>query len=402
MDRDCGQVPSHFHNDFDTPLPDSDISKETLNSAKFYIPPQYWSPYQPDIPSIQPTIPPYRPIAPSYRPIVPSYQLAICTVQNSGVDSDETTYHCSFPNCHMQPLKRWHDMKHHYSYAHESISSLQPSLSNHSRTEVPDTSITEETDHVDHAETAIIKQERSLESYKLTFTPLQVIDTPAEPYNRFQPATKALDVLLLQPHESKIHQDVLEVDNSDTTYESSDACEFDLVNDIEAQKVQIVDRLIVCVYDMFSVRGSPTEHGHSSTNANRVPNDTSTPTAKERKETKRKRDHGKGGDDREGGNDEHDESKRRQKSRESSSISHQYLKKKLACPYYKQDPHKWNKHRACRGPGFDEVHRIKYVYPIVLCVIVIADSEIEATYIEHMPRPLIVEDVTRYLILRIN
>jgi hypothetical protein len=36
-----------------------------------------------------------------------------------------------------------------------------------------------------------------------------------------------------------------------------------------------------------------------------------------------------------------------------------------------------------------------------MCII-IADSEIEATYIEHMPRPLTVEDVTRYLILRIN
>jgi hypothetical protein len=369
MDPYRGQSPGYFHNDFDTPLPDSNFTKEPLNSTKFYIPPQHWSPDQPGIPPYQATIPPYQRYVPPYqRNIPPPNQLAICTVQKSGVDGDEVTYHCSFPDCHMQPLKRWHDMKHHYSYSHGRVSSLQPSLSNHSRTAVPDTFKAEETDHVDHAETATMKQEQSLESYKLTFTPLQVIEAPEKPCNRFQPAAKASDVILLQPQESKIHQDSSEVDSSDTTYESSDACEFDLVNVIEAQKVQIVDRLIVCVYDMFNVQGSPTEHGHSSTNSKRAPNDTSTPAAKERKETKRKRDHGKGSEDREGSNDEHDESKRRQNSRGSSGISHQYLKRRLACPYYKQDPHTWNKHRACRGPGFDEVHRIKYVYPIVLCV----------------------------------
>jgi hypothetical protein len=34
----------------------------------------------------------------------------------------------------------------------------------------------------------------------------------------------------------------------------------------------------------------------------------------------------------------------------------------LACPFYKFDPHKFAKQRICCGPGWDSVHRIKYVY----------------------------------------
>jgi hypothetical protein len=35
--------------------------------------------------------------------------------------------------------------------------------------------------------------------------------------------------------------------------------------------------------------------------------------------------------------------------------------KKFACPYFKRNPKKYRKWTSCPGPGWDEVHRVKYV-----------------------------------------
>ena len=35
--------------------------------------------------------------------------------------------------------------------------------------------------------------------------------------------------------------------------------------------------------------------------------------------------------------------------------------RKFACPYYKRNPEKYRKWTSCPGPGWDEVHRVKYV-----------------------------------------
>jgi len=37
------------------------------------------------------------------------------------------------------------------------------------------------------------------------------------------------------------------------------------------------------------------------------------------------------------------------------------VKKKFACPFYKKSPEKHNTWTSCPGPGWDEVHRVKYV-----------------------------------------
>ena len=34
-------------------------------------------------------------------------------------------------------------------------------------------------------------------------------------------------------------------------------------------------------------------------------------------------------------------------------------KKKLACPYFKQNPYRFGRHDACSGPGWDSIHRLK-------------------------------------------
>lgn len=35
--------------------------------------------------------------------------------------------------------------------------------------------------------------------------------------------------------------------------------------------------------------------------------------------------------------------------------------KKFACPYYKRNPKKYRTWTSCPGPGWEEVHRVKYV-----------------------------------------
>lgn len=35
------------------------------------------------------------------------------------------------------------------------------------------------------------------------------------------------------------------------------------------------------------------------------------------------------------------------------------LRRKLACPYYQRNPEKHRNHRACAGPGWADVHRLK-------------------------------------------
>jgi hypothetical protein len=55
---------------------------------------------------------------------------------------------------------------------------------------------------------------------------------------------------------------------------------------------------------------------------------------------------------------------RRKKTRRGSS--HAFLagnndNRKFACPYFKRNPKKYRKWTSCPGPGWEEVHRVKYV-----------------------------------------
>jgi hypothetical protein len=36
-------------------------------------------------------------------------------------------------------------------------------------------------------------------------------------------------------------------------------------------------------------------------------------------------------------------------------------KRRFACPYFKHDPQKYKYFRSCPGPGWDRIHRVKYV-----------------------------------------
>jgi hypothetical protein len=55
---------------------------------------------------------------------------------------------------------------------------------------------------------------------------------------------------------------------------------------------------------------------------------------------------------------------RRKKTRRASShdvVAGADGNRKFACPYFKRNPKKYRKWTSCPGPGWDEVHRVKYV-----------------------------------------
>lgn len=44
---------------------------------------------------------------------------------------------------------------------------------------------------------------------------------------------------------------------------------------------------------------------------------------------------------------------------QTPELSLQPLLNKLACPYYQRNPQMYETWKACSGPGFDSVHRLK-------------------------------------------
>ena len=66
-------------------------------------------------------------------------------------------------------------------------------------------------------------------------------------------------------------------------------------------------------------------------------------------------------DDRDGSRDEDEEDgsgKDRNKKRSKTDVHDD--RPRFACPYFKRDPAKFKNARTCCGPGWTEVHRIKY------------------------------------------
>lgn len=63
------------------------------------------------------------------------------------------------------------------------------------------------------------------------------------------------------------------------------------------------------------------------------------------------------------GSDGGGDDKRRKRPRLASASSEET--KRFACPYYKRNPRKYCKWTSCPGPGWDEIHRVKFVVPCI-------------------------------------
>jgi hypothetical protein len=158
-----------------------------------------------------------------------------------------------------------------------------------------------------------------------------------------------------------IHPSEAESSTVETMAGSSDDCDTDMETDLEADGEHVLNHLMICVHDMFSLAASPNEFANASTSslpAFRQSRESST-SGSNTAGRKRGRDDTKG--DRNSGDDENDKSKlpKITRSEEEDGISKK-LRRKLACPYYKQDRHKHHSSGACCGPGWNSVHRIKY------------------------------------------
>ncbi|KAI8279605.1 hypothetical protein K4K60_005452 [Colletotrichum sp. SAR11_57] len=65
------------------------------------------------------------------------------------------------------------------------------------------------------------------------------------------------------------------------------------------------------------------------------------------------------GDDEEDDHFDDDDRDDREPNRKKTKPDPESEKLRFACPFYKRDPQRYKNHRACRGPGWSEMHRLK-------------------------------------------
>lgn len=132
---------------------------------------------------------------------------------------------------------------------------------------------------------------------------------------------------------------------------------------IKAQKEAILTRLMLCVHNIFTQAGY-TSCGQQS------PESSSVPVASNSKGQNPRCSTGNGSNQKrsiqQDEDDDDGQASKKQKTLSGTFSLDQELQRKLACPYYKNDPTKCRSSGACCGPGWDSVSRIKYDLQIIL------------------------------------
>jgi hypothetical protein len=149
-----------------------------------------------------------------------------------------------------------------------------------------------------------------------------------------------------------------ETETSDTTDESLDDVDAETDIDLETQKKHIVDSLMADVYEMSSSANlrmcSPRASSASSSQRTSGPSldKSSNVTSKRRALAERDRNDEQ--------SDKEDEGTgKRRKTLETSVEEAQSIRKKFACPFFKREPWRHRASKACAGPGWDTIARIK-------------------------------------------
>jgi hypothetical protein len=149
-------------------------------------------------------------------------------------------------------------------------------------------------------------------------------------------------------------------DDFDGISEDSEESNVSCAPDVDAQKRYLIDRLMVCVYDMFASTSSSTGQRTASTGSPIPPNQTCDSSMSVPKYFGKKRSRDKKSENDDLDNDEDDDCPRkRQNISKDSQKPGQEADKRLACPYYKHSPPMCASSGACHGPGWDSVHRLK-------------------------------------------
>lgn len=136
------------------------------------------------------------------------------------------------------------------------------------------------------------------------------------------------------------------------------SCEKSDLDYIAVQMSELVDRLMLCVHDLFSpLETSVQKHGNESTSSI-TRNQTADPAA-ERTGRNKKRKVGNEREDDCNDDEQEDGSEKRRKLLKEPNEPILEHGRKLACPYFKKNSQSTQLSRACHGPGWETVHRLK-------------------------------------------
>jgi hypothetical protein len=287
-------------------------------------------------------------------------------------------------NVHIETLHGGRDDS--YPTTRSSAGSQQYSPSDHRHLEGSDSIVKEEPDRMEDVETTVtrIRQQHSpsdlrhlentdsivkeepdrVDDLETTVTHIQQLkaefDQANEEIVKLGAAQLPFEAGLAQDRGSTASQSSTETGNSDTTYESSDACDLDFASNVKAQKLQLVDRLMLCVHDMFTSTGSLAHNSCAGSESHQAKKQTGGSSMKNSDQAGNKRKGSKESGDNSPDDDENDRSSKHQKRQEDTNDLGQKEGKMLACPYYKCDPQRRYPSNKCPGPGWKTVHRLKY------------------------------------------
>jgi hypothetical protein len=146
----------------------------------------------------------------------------------------------------------------------------------------------------------------------------------------------------------------------DMSESSIDGSSMPCLNDIGAQKEEILNRLMLHFYELFAgttfaqcTSNSTLSPKISSKQSAQPPGTTDRATGR-----KRKSKDSSEGDERE--DEDKDKPSKRPRGLGDADREENSLARRLACPYYKKHRGRFRPSRACAGPGWLTVHRLKY------------------------------------------
>jgi hypothetical protein len=147
------------------------------------------------------------------------------------------------------------------------------------------------------------------------------------------------------------------IDDLDASSDASEDTNISCVPDVDAQKRYLVDKLMVCVYGMFNSTSSSAGQRTMCAGSPASPEKAGNVSARAPRDLARKRGRDERSEDKNGGSRKRGNTLKKFVTTELGGF------KKLACPYYKHRPQMCLGSRACQGPGWDTVHRLKYSKP---------------------------------------
>jgi hypothetical protein len=153
--------------------------------------------------------------------------------------------------------------------------------------------------------------------------------------------------------------DYLESEGLNSAQSSSDDSSVDCMDDVTIHKQLMVDRLMVCFYDMFAFTEFTTCNGDATSSSNGSPEERAKSADWGARKGKKRKSDERQDKEQPNSEDDNDVGKRR-RTKDRFAMQDLKAEKRFACPYFKRDPQRHQSSRACSGHWWPDVHRIKY------------------------------------------